>query len=333
MASRLAETRQEIIDNTERVRVLVREGNHDGAKELAASTERLIASLRAKAEKDRLSSDLTDALAIQPTEVVQATGWDYTRFEGVEALVEKTGRELSKGVLSYREGAEFARNMARHILEMRLLIPNDSLGEAPDLHARTSPAKSAANAAYGVAGKLYMADHPDADQEDVADAMESMMRSVQSQMSDVLVSLLRSLDDDPGKAKELFPVVFADNPEGSPTEAVYAYYEEAGQPLPRVGQFEKRRLKRALARAQRDGDSKRAAELEKQLGEATKRPELGPEETLSTAVAALRKEITWADNVLTALGEVRDETARREARRTAEELADKARAIVNATMQ
>lgn len=330
MASRLAETRQEITDNTERVRALVREGNREAAHEIASATERLLKSIRTKAERDRLADDLTDAIAA-PTSEVEPT--DYTAIAGVPELVEETGRAMVKGVRSHREGAEFSRQMARHLLDMRLLIPNHKAGGTPDLHARTRDAKDAAAAAYSKAGRLYMEESPDEDHEATADAVESMMRSVQSQMSDVLVGFLRSLDEDRELAAKYFPAALEASPELSPTEAVYAFYDELGQALPRQGYFEKRRLKRALERARRDGDERRVSELEAELGEPRQRPELSSEETLSLAVTQLRKELVWTDNALAALPGVSDEKVRLEVRKAAEELADKARSLVAATME
>ncbi|MFE9335286.1 hypothetical protein [Streptomyces sp. NPDC007063] len=330
MPSKYDPTREEIEANTDRVRTLTREGKTDEATELTAATNILIDSVP-KAERTRRRNELKSA-GEPPTEVSTVPlpeVSDYTKIEGLPQLAEAAGQAMSQGVRATMEGTAFAREMARHLLDMRLSVT--SRKNVPDLLSRTQAAKDAASAAYSIAGSLYAESNPDVPRKDVEDAVDSLMRSVQFQMSDILVTFLRSLDDDRETAERHFPSALERFPDLSPTEAVYAEYERVSQPLPRVSEIEKRRLRRQLERARKDGDEARTAELESALGGGSGSAPGDPEETLSTDMTRLHRILAATADRVDVLESASDETKRR-VREIAEESVDLAKKILPHTL-
>lgn len=335
MASRLEETKREIDDNIERVRSLVGEGKSKEASSLVAATESLIGSLRSKKQQESKRAELEQAgtppAAFQPEPLPEVN--DYKLIEGVPQLVEQVGAAMAKGVGAQLEAQDFSESMAKHILDIRLSITNRAM--VPDLKAHTQAARDAARDAYGIAGRIFMEEHPDYDQARVEDAVDDLMVSVHNQWAEVLVSFIDGLDDDPELAKKHFAVALEVHPDESPSRAVRQHYAALGKSyeLPTMGRNTKRRLKRALARAEQEGDTEAIADLQRKLGMdvAPREIERDPQTTANTFMGHLRKDLAVADELVPLISQLPDE-ARKALRETAEDVITTAKQIVAETL-
>ena len=165
--------------------------------------------------------------------------------------------------------------------------------------------------------------------EEVEAALELLAHSVRNQMQNVLPEYVRSLDSNPDEARRFFAPALEAHPDLSPTEAVYRHYQTQGYELSRYTDLEKRKMKRELKAAQQAGEEPKVRELESALGVKT---ESDPEQTLSTSVVKLRRDLAKVERVLPEAIENLSDEVRKEVRSAAEELVDRAKHIVQETL-
>ncbi len=206
------------------------------------------------------------AAPAKPTaEVVVKGTTDFMKVEGVMPLIKQATEKVKRVAI---EKFSKARDVAEYNFSIRKLIL-DSDGD-PDLGARSDQAKKAAAAVYsGVLEGLPEAG-TDADADVVRASIGDIKKDARNVMQDVVVEYLRGLDNLPteeeaAKDKDAAEARtatlaerarFANVPE--PTEgkafsdAVYAYYESKGKPLPEMTRAEQ-------AAAYRERNALRAA--------------------------------------------------------------------------
>lgn len=222
-AERHAATREQIMDNMDRVQSLAEAENTEGAAELSEETDALIASLPAKERNDlrNMLREAGEARKPEPEEpattVATLATLDYNTIEGAPELVKLGTSKVTDSVNLHMKGTQTAKDVAAIILDIRRRMTNkDGL---PDLTGRSNAAKTAASDMYKAAGEALKGDAYD-----VETAVKKMMRSAQNQMSDVMAEYLRGLDDSPEEAA-LYVKILEGTPEGTKTsEAVAAHY-------------------------------------------------------------------------------------------------------------
>ncbi|RKN09635.1 hypothetical protein [Streptomyces radicis] len=167
------------------------------------------------------------------------------------------------------------KKIAGVLLDMRTRI-TDKDGDL-DLRSATDEAKKRSAEMYGLVEKAIKdrgGDHA----ADLLGEMKSIKRGVQTAMTDEVVVYVRSLDTSPAEFIK-FERARAEFPELSPSEAVWAYYEKVGKPLPRKTRAELAREKRALANEARRQLTAKTDEEPEQTTEENDTPE--DEETKS----------------------------------------------------
>ncbi|MGW4986303.1 hypothetical protein ACWEQ3_01450 [Streptomyces mirabilis] len=222
----------EIDANIERANSLAEADNVDALAALKEETETLIASLAGKGSigvKKEKRDAFTAASQAQPkakaepkAEVISAK--DYTAYEGVSALVAMGAERAAEGVRMHIKTSTTAKEIANVILDMWRRIPNKDGN--PDIKGDSDAAKKASSALYKAAGEALGKEGLDGF--DVEQAVKKLIRSVQTQRTDVRAEYLRSLDEDTEDATEErkhFAALLADKPEdASAAEFLAAHY-------------------------------------------------------------------------------------------------------------
>lgn len=226
-------------DLIHRVADLLREG---ATKQAQYEARRATAAIQTCRPQDReaLNEALAEALVTHgPSAGV--TLRPYSEVAGVPALVDKGVDMYRQAVNDDVRPADAAWSIAELQIDARLLMLNKhGLADviADSKHTKDITRDMVARSREGVDAAKH----------------KSLARSVRNRLTDVVVSRLRALDDNPGS----FPAATMERARGafpalSPTEAVYALYDSVGVSLPRVGRTE-------LAR----DDARRRADLVRQ---------------------------------------------------------------------
>lgn len=243
----------EILANIERVRSLAEAENADGAAELFGETEALIKAIKgtgSQKRKKELTDQLNEASEAKPGEVerihegtIALETQDYTIVPGVSELINRGAKDLAEGVKLHLKAADTARHTAEVLLEMRLKM-NDKHG-APDLAAKSHASKQAAQAMYDEVRQANDLEDTFANR----DAVKKLMRSVQYQMSQVVVDYVRSLDSNPDEAAKFRQATEAFS-DATPSEAVFSFYNINRQSQAEIA-AQREADKRALAEGAR----------------------------------------------------------------------------------
>lgn len=222
---------EQIDANIERARALAQDDNPEALEELGKETETLISALSGKgsiiAKKDRREAwrkALEEAQSAAQTSAEVVAARDYTAYEGVEELVSMGAERAAEGARLHIRTSTTAKEIASIILDMWRRIP-DKNGN-PDITGTSDPAKKASSAMYKAVGEALAKDGLDAF--DVETAVKKLIRSVQTQRTDVRAEYLRSLDNDSPEAEEErkhFSALIGTNTAGGPvSEFLAAYY-------------------------------------------------------------------------------------------------------------
>ncbi|MFF8473871.1 hypothetical protein [Streptomyces sp. NPDC015414] len=260
---------QELID---RITALRTAGKVNEAEALYEDAE---AAVYACAPRDRkaMTVALEVAFNVKPARSAEVAIQSYHDVQGVDAVVTKGVRQVRRAVDAGLKAADMARQVAETLLEARLKMPNQDTG-LPDIVAQRKFTKN-------IAHDLFVEARKGVTEEDVHRwaTHQSLAKAVRNRMSDVMVDFLKSLDEDPDRARAIFPTI--DFKEGqSATEAVYGAYAAKGVNLPRKGRTE-------LARE----DARRRADLVRQAvaGELPAGEAADEEEELARDLAALER--------------------------------------------
>lgn len=207
-----AATVEQVQANIERAASLVEAENTDGLTELNKETENLISSLPSRGKhgdetfagmKKRLRGEFRAAAVAQPKPEPKAKAKpaevavkDYTAYEGVSELVAMGAEKAAEGVRLHIKTSTTAKDIASIILDMWRRIPNKD--GFPDITGTSDPAKKASSAMYKAVGESLGGE----DAYDVEQAVKKLIRSVQTQRTDVRAEYLRGLDGDDADAQE-----------------------------------------------------------------------------------------------------------------------------------
>lgn len=244
----------EILANIERVRSLAEAENFDGMGDIIGETTALIKGIKgtgSKALKEEFTKALLDAEQAKPGAEVDKVHegtialetQDYTIVPGVSELINRGAKDLAEGVKLHLKAADTARHTAEVLLEMRLKM-NDKHG-APDLAAKSHASKQAAQAMYDEVRQANDLEDTFANR----DAVKKLMRSVQYQMSQVVVDYVRSLDSNPDEAAKFRQATEAFS-DATPSEAVFSFYNINRQSQAEIA-AQREADKRALAEGAR----------------------------------------------------------------------------------
>jgi hypothetical protein len=222
---------QQIDDNVERMRSLAEAENEAGMAELASETEGLISSLSGKgsvAAKKEKRAALKEAAEGTPkptpaptVEVELLETQNYKDIPGAEKMVAKGAKQYAEGVRLNLRASEVSREIAETLLEIHSTMSN-KFGD-PDLMGSSQGARDATSDLITQAGELFRA-QTDADERDVAEAMDRLLRSQQNWKSDVRAAFARSLNDNPERAERFGRIISARSEGVTPAEAVAAHY-------------------------------------------------------------------------------------------------------------
>lgn len=177
-----------------------------------------------KAEQaPKASSKAARSAELEAKAKADAEAADYTTVEGVAERVDAAINLIADGVRLHVKTAQTARQAAETFLAgQRLILTEDGL---PDLKC-TMPKSVAARKAMYEGARAVLA--KEGDPEHAKALVDKFRTSVQNQTSDVLVGMVRALDDTPeefeahfAKIKELRP----DLADASPSEAVFEFYD------------------------------------------------------------------------------------------------------------
>lgn len=275
---------EEIRANIERVRSLSEAENFASADELAKETETLISSIKGAgsiAIRKEWRAQLSEAGKAKTAEVAKVhegtvvlETQDPYSVEGARELVSKGAADLTEGVRLQLKTTDMAHRTAETLFAVRLKM-SDKNG-APDLGARGAGSRKAAADLYGTVGQSL---------EDTfanRQAVKKLMRSVQYQMSDVVVKYVRSLDTNPEEFAK-YGVAKEAHPEASPSDAVFAYYGLTKESQSEVGarrEAEKRALAAGARQAIESGSAAEGDEDEDEGGEGgeTEATQVDPDE-------------------------------------------------------
>lgn len=245
---------EEITANIERVRSLAEAENVEGAATLSDETMELIKGIKGSGSvklRKEFMTQLDEAGKAQPARemekihegTIALETQDYTTINGVTELISKGAKDLAEGVRLQLQASSTARQAAEVLLAMRLKM-NDKSG-APDLAAKSHAAKMAAQAMYNEVRESNDLE----DNFENRDAVKKLMRSVQYQMSQVIVDYVRALDSNPDEAAKFEKATEA-FPDASPSAAVFSFYKMKDQSQAEIA-AEREAEKRALANGAR----------------------------------------------------------------------------------
>ena len=220
-------TLEQIDANIERAKSLAEAGNVEGLEELAEETETLISSLSGtgsvaiRKEKRNEFSAASKAVEKRIPEVAMEVQDPYS-IEGVRELVDLGAEKFAEGVRLNIRMKDIAVEVARVILQQRLRIPNKN--GIPDLKATSHAAKQVSRDMYAKAGELFKAGGA-ADEQEVRDAINKLIKSVQNHMRGVINEYLLTLDENPEEQQRWELVAKSEQSKGQPlSEAVAATY-------------------------------------------------------------------------------------------------------------
>jgi hypothetical protein len=225
-----AKVREEIEANIERLASLVEAENAEGVADLKKATDSLVAKLPVK-ERNPLRQRVAAAATAQEkpepaksTEVAKATVSDVTApARELDAKVDAAAAKVRDAAASaYGAGKE----IARMLLDIRLTITKAGI---PDLQADLDESKKRSTAVYTKVTEGL----PDEGTDDAADVIrqgvDSVKKSAQNAMVDVVVEYVRSLDHSPEEAKRWAKVIEgtkgADGATLKPTDAVAKHFK------------------------------------------------------------------------------------------------------------
>ncbi|MEV6730056.1 hypothetical protein [Streptomyces sp. NPDC051364] len=309
----------EVMANVERVVSLAREGegSAEALAELVEETNELIGTVKGQGSvkvKKELQGALLDAVKIpaqtrkEPeadtpaaTDVVRAQTQDVSEIPDYGPL-------LSLGIQRVKEAAVDSWEKGRGVGEVQLSLRLNTLDKDldPDLGGRTHVSKTGSSNLYGA----VVAGLPDEGEDEDADAVRAKVKSIQSDASLALRSLVpeyvRGLDIVPNpedeEATAKFEVerarfhnaaaMFADEKYNDKpfSEKVFDYYEALGKPLPRLTRAEKARNDRAV-KARRKAELEAAVEagdITAEEAEASLNPQPEPAEIRKRAAKKAR---------------------------------------------
>lgn len=295
-------TREKIAELTETIRGLAEAGEDaERAARLKDDAETLIKSLPT-GERNALRKALDTAFkgGVEGGESAPATAVakrepkpdletkDYSTVEGVTELVGMGAERIREGVAAHAKASSTARSVAEVILDMRLRIHNKN--GLPDLKASSQAAKDAAGAMYKAAGEKL-----DGTDEEIRQAVASMVKATQYQMSDVLVGYVRALDNSPEEFAAHFGAVKEAHPDLKPSEAVFTFYKLS--PKSELEKAKERQAAKKLSPEERlaiTAGGGEVVEPEETGGEAIRTPgervaEAAPERKAETFVESLTK--------------------------------------------
>jgi hypothetical protein len=129
---------------------------------------------------------------------------DLDSVEGIKEIIDHTAEKMADGIRAEVSANETARILAESILDARLRI-YDKKGR-PDLKGTRQQSKDlTGRIKAAAANKLVESGFKD-NVADVDDLMDSLQAKITYQMSDVLPSFVRSLDNSPEQFADLFPM-------------------------------------------------------------------------------------------------------------------------------
>jgi hypothetical protein len=192
----------------------------------------------------------------------EAEAADYTKVEGVRERVEETSRLITEGVRLHVKTAQTARQAAETFLAgQRLILTSDGL---PDLKCVEPKSLKARKDVYETAREELS---KEGDPEHAKALVEKFRIAVKNQTSDVLVGMVRALDDSPeeaahyAKIAELRPEL-AELPVSERVFEFYSIPRMSKRELMAQREAEKRAKLKELEAAKAEGDSEAAEELE-----------------------------------------------------------------------
>lgn len=280
--------------NIDRAVSLAEAENVEGLAELAKEHESLISGMPSRGKipsgdmtwaafKQASRNDFRKASQAQPKPEVKAPVKaakaepeipDYSKFEGVTERVHAASDLIAEGVRLHVKTAKTARQAAETFLAgQRLILTAEGL---PDLKCTTPEAIQARKDMYeGARAALAK----EGDPEHAKALVDKFRTSVNNQTSDVLVGMVRALDDSPeefaahfGKIAEIKPELA----ELSPAEQVFEFYQ-----IPRMS---KRELANAKHQAARDALKELEAKAEEGDPEAAEKAEELKAETVQEKI-------------------------------------------------
>jgi hypothetical protein len=296
--------------NIERAVSLAEAENVEGLETLAKEHEDLISSMPSRGKipagdmtwaafKKGSRDDFRKASQAQPkaepkprAEVIPAK--DYTAYEGVSELVAMGTERAAEGVRQHIKTSTTAKEIASIILDMWRRIPNKDGN--PDIKGDSDPAKKASSAMYKAVGVALAKDGLDA--YDVEQAVKKLIRSVQTQRTDVRAEYLRSLDEDTEEAAEErkhFAKLIESNTAGGPVSEFLAAHYGVGL----KGEIEKAR-ERYHAKLAEASSNREAITTGGNGGEGSEDDEsddeqaTSPDDEIRAVVRLLRKDVAKA---------------------------------------
>jgi hypothetical protein len=308
------DTVEQIQANIERAASLAEAENVDGLKELGDETETLISGLPqrgrillpgrekevtwAQAKKDfrgewrqvaqpkpQAEPKAGKAVAKAPAEGTVAPK-TYDQYEGVQALVDAGAKQVSEGIKAHIKTSHLAKDVARTVFEMWLRIPNKD--DVPDLTGSSDPAKKASGAMLKLAGEGFEHNY------DTEDALKKLMRSVQTQRTDVRAEWLRSLDGEGDEADERRALV-AKVLEGKPEETAASAWVASKYGVSLKGEIEKARDRYQEKKALESGEAIVTPGGEAGEGEGEGEGEATPDERVASVAKKLLTDIRKAN--------------------------------------
>ncbi|MFI2242387.1 hypothetical protein [Streptomyces chrestomyceticus] len=232
-------------DDEVHIQALYEQGENELSKLSANKKATLIMQLKNAASEARNRSA---AIAVR----AETTSVD--QIEDYENIVANAAAKVAEGIKAEVTAQEQAKILAEAILDGRLRI-FDKKGR-PDLKGTRQQSKDLSNAIYSKAAEQLVAEGYRSNTADVDTLMEALQKKVRYQMTAVIPEFLRSLDNSPEQAKDLFPALFEKVTEDKPiSELIFDEYK-----IDRLSHAERVAISR---QRKKELDEKRAAgELE-----------------------------------------------------------------------
>jgi hypothetical protein len=192
----------------------------------------------------------------------EAEAADYTKVEGVRERVEETSRLITEGVRLHVKTAQTARQAAETFLAgQRLILTSDGL---PDLKCVEPKSLKARKDVYETAREELS---KEGDPEHAKALVEKFRIAVKNQTSDVLVGMVRALDDSPEEAAHYAKIVelrpeLAELPVSERVFEFYSIPRMSKRELMAQREADKRAKLKELEAAKAEGDEEAAEELE-----------------------------------------------------------------------
>ncbi|MFG3405630.1 hypothetical protein [Streptomyces sp. NPDC048142] len=209
------------------------------------------------AKRAPLSMRLKEAVAAAKgrttTAVVKPETTTVEEIPGYAEIIDNTSDKMAEGIRAEVSSQETARVLAEAILDARLRVA-DKKGR-PDLKGTRQASRDLAGRIKDAAAEKLIKSGYKNDKADFDDLMESLQEKISYQMTAVLPQFVRTLDDSPEQAAELFPALVGEATEERPLSAIL-FDEYKIDPESRA---ERAARKRAETKAAKELAERRAA--------------------------------------------------------------------------